>query len=251
MHVVGMQEVVATKSKVLLISIAIVLAFVFFFPYISVLKEYVGLRMTGKKTVSNRVDEYGPVVDQRLAPLFLGKGVQYPPDGIVFIALKTERIFEVYANNPGEKFKKICSYPILAASGKTGPKLREGDRQVPEGIYTIESMNPNSLYHLSMKISYPNDFDKKIAQNQNRQNLGGDIMIHGNQVSIGCIALGDEASEDLFVLAAKTGFEKIVVIISPIDFRNNPLAKEMRVNQSWVGDLYEKINNEIVKYAEN
>ncbi|MBU1108487.1 MAG: L,D-transpeptidase family protein [Candidatus Riflebacteria bacterium] len=238
------------NRRFLLVSLILVFAIVFLFPYKNILKEYIGLKMAGKKTVSDRVTEFGPFVDQRLSPLFLKKGVQYPPNEIVFIALKTERIFEVYANNLGEKFKKICSYPILAASGKIGPKLREGDRQVPEGIYKIESMNPNSLYHLSMKISYPNDFDKKIAQIENRHNPGGDIMIHGNQLSIGCIAMGDEASEDLFVLAAKTGYDRIKVIISPIDFRDYSLPEGMIVKQTWVNDLYEEIKNEIKKYED-
>ncbi|OGK13141.1 MAG: hypothetical protein A2W80_11665 [Candidatus Riflebacteria bacterium GWC2_50_8] len=237
-----------SKRKLLIVLIILVVTIVLLFPYIKVVKEYVGLRMTGKKTVDDRVAEYGHIVDQRLAPLFAKAGVHYPPAEIVFIALKTERLFEVYANNSGEKFKKICTYPILAASGKIGPKLQEGDRQVPEGIYTIESMNPNSLYHLSMKISYPNEFDKKNAQSENRQNLGGDIMIHGNQVSIGCIALGDEASEDLFILAAKTGREKIKVIVSPVDFRNKTLPSDSQPVKAWVSDLYEKIKNEIRKY---
>lgn len=237
-----------SKRKVLIVLIILVVTIVLLFPYVKVVKEYVGLRMTGKKTVDDRVAEYGHIVDQRLAPLFAKAGVQYPPAEIVFIALKTERLFEVYANNPGEKLKKICTYPILAASGKIGPKLQEGDRQVPEGIYTIESMNPNSLYHLSMKIGYPNEFDKENAQSENRSNLGGDIMIHGNQVSIGCIALGDEASEDLFVLTAKTGREKIKVIVSPVDFRNNALPADSQPVKTWVEDLYEGIKNEIKKY---
>lgn len=239
-----------SKRKLLIILVILVVTIVLLFPYVKVVKEYVGLRMTGKKTVDDRVAEYGHIVDQRLAPLFAESGVQYPPAEIVFIALKTERLFEVYANNSGEKFKKICTYPILAASGKIGPKLQEGDKQVPEGIYAIESMNPNSLYHLSMKISYPNEFDQKNALSEKRSNLGGDIMIHGNQVSIGCIALGDEASEDLFILTAKTGREKIKVIVSPIDFRNKTLPEDTPTAKAWVNDLYEEIKSEIMKYED-
>jgi hypothetical protein len=236
------------KRKYLLIWIGLLLATIFCFPYFKVIKEYIALKISGKKTVSDRISELGKIVDNRLFPQFAKMGIQYPPNAIVFIALKSERNFEVYANNPGEKFKKVCSYPILAASGKIGPKLKEGDRQVPEGIYSIESLNPNSLYHLSMKISYPNNFDKKMARFENRSNLGGDIMIHGNQVSIGCIALGDEASEDLFVLAAKTGYEKIKVVISPVDFRKNSLPQNWSPCHVWINDLYKDINDELKIY---
>jgi murein L,D-transpeptidase YafK len=71
------------------------------------------------------------------------------------------------------------------ASGKAGPKLREGDGQVPEGIYRIDGLNPNSSYHLSLKLNYPNDFDLEQARTEGRTELGGDIFIHGKAVSIG------------------------------------------------------------------
>ena len=67
-------------------------------------------------------------------------------------------------------------------------------------------------------------------------------------VSIGCIALGDEASEDLFILAAKTGFEKIKVIISPVDFRGHSQPPEGSNSPKWVNDLYESIKAELSHY---
>ncbi len=68
---------------------------------------------------------------------------------------------------------------------ETWPKFKEGDGQIPEGIYGIEYLNPNSKFHLSMKINYPNSFDKEMAKIDNRKNLGGDIMIHGSNKTIG------------------------------------------------------------------
>lgn len=218
------------------------------FPYFKIGREYIALKRAGKKTISDRLSEYGPEVDQRLTPLFQRQKVGYPPAEIVFIALKQEKMFEVHAKNPEGDFKKIRSYPILAASGNLGPKLREGDRQVPEGLYRIELLNPNSLYHLSMRVSYPNEVDRKQAKKEGRTNLGGDIMIHGNQVSIGCIALGDQASEDLFVLAAKAGIEKIRVIISPVDFRKTRLPAEATDLPTWTPPLYEEIKAELDRF---
>ena len=240
-----------TRSKLLVFAsvlVILVVLIVFSFPYLKILSEIVERKMSGKKTVSDRLSEFGSIVDDRLSPFFKRKSIQYPPGEIVLIALKKEKVLEVYANNPGESFKKICSYPILAASGRLGPKLKEGDRQVPEGVYKIESLNPNSLFHLSMKVDYPNEFDKKKAQIDNRINLGGDIMIHGNQLSIGCIAVGDQASEDLFVLVSKTGHEKVKVIISPVDFRTKELPEKIVDSKTWTNELYEIIKKELRMY---
>ena len=87
-------------------------------------------------------------------------------------------------------------------------------------------MNPNSLFHLSLRVNYPNPFDKAIAKKEGRVGLGSDIFIHGNTGSVGCLAMGDEVAEDLFVLSAETGFNNIKVILSPIDFRRRQLSEE-------------------------
>jgi len=71
----------------------------------------------------------------------------------------------------------VADYRITAASGTAGPKLREGDRQVPEGIYRIVGLNPNSRYHLSMKLDYPNAFDRHQAARDGRARPGSDIFI--------------------------------------------------------------------------
>jgi hypothetical protein len=172
-----------------------------------------------EKTVAERLEQHGAAARARLAPSFNARRVDYPPGAVVFVGLKQEKSLEVYAGKTTNDLQWIRSYPILAASGGPGPKLREGDRQVPEGIYGIEWLNPNSKYHLSMRINYPNAFDREQAARDRRDRLGGDIMIHGNARSVGCLAMGDEAAEDLFVLAADTGIANIMVILAPVDFR--------------------------------
>ena len=82
-------------------------------------------------------------------------------------------------------------------SGRLGPKLKEGDRQVPEGLYRVESLNPNSRYHLSLRVNYPNEQDKSYGRLDGRNNLGTDIMIHGKDCSIGCLAMGDPSCDFL------------------------------------------------------
>ena len=106
-------------------------------------------RATGEKTVAQRIAQYGGGVDKRLTPVFRARSVPYPPTRLALIGFKEERVLEVWAAGDDSGYRFIRSYPILAASGTPGPKLRQGDGQVPEGIYRIDSLNPNSLYHLS------------------------------------------------------------------------------------------------------
>lgn len=199
-----------------------------------------------QKTVSDRVKEFGSVVRQRLLPRFEEMGVAYPPARIVFVGLKDERELEVWVSDGGE-LRRLKTYPILGASGQLGPKLAEGDRQVPEGVYRIEFLNPNSRYHLSLKVSYPNAFDRAKAELEGRVNLGGDIMIHGKTASIGCLAMGDEAAEDLFVLAAESGVENIEVILSPVDFRVRTLPETLTLVPEWTPELYRQIELELLE----
>ncbi len=206
------------------------------------LSQYAG----GKKTVEDRLNEFSETVHQRLRPYFEKQGVEYPPDGLILVGLKNEARLEIWGFNEDCSLKLIKIYPVLAGSGQIGPKSAEGDRQVPEGIYKIESLNPNSSFHLSLKIDYPNPFDKAVAEEEGRRNLGGDIFIHGDAVSVGCLAVGDEAAEDLFVLAADTGLERIKVVLAPIDFRESDLSQEqMEELPSWCGILYAQIKNEL------
>ena len=193
------------------------------------------------KTVEDRLIEYGASARARLRPHFERAEVSYPPQVLAFVGLKQEKSLEIYARQGTNGFKFICAYPVLAASGVAGPKLREGDRQVPEGIYNIEWLNPNSSYHLSMRIGYPNAFDRAQAAKESRTKLGGDIMIHGDARSVGCLAMGDEASEDFFVLAAETGIENITVILSPVDFREGKTVPADAKLTEWSASLYEAI----------
>ncbi|MDB6125800.1 MAG: uncharacterized protein JWQ71_4793 [Pedosphaera sp.] len=194
-----------------------------------------------EKTVKDRLQQYGPEARARLKPYFEAKQVAYPPVRLTLVGLKEEKTLELYAGGSNQKLEFIRAYPILAASGVAGPKLRQGDKQVPEGIYPVEWLNPNSSYHLSFRIGYPNEFDREHAQSESRTNLGGDIMIHGDTKSVGCLAMGDPASEDLFVLAADTGITNITIILSPVDFRKGKTVEITEKLPKWTPGLYETI----------
>jgi len=205
-------------------------------------------RPAGEKSVADRVREYSEVVQKRLEPDFHRASVSYPPASLAFLVFKQEKELQVYAPGNNGTYRFIRQYPILAASGHAGPKLKEGDYQVPEGLYRIESLNPNSNFHLSLRINYPNEFDRANAARDHRENLGGDIMIHGSAVSIGCLAMGDSVSEDLFVLAAKTGIINIQVLMCPQDFRVNPTVVLRPGAPDWLAGLYDRIKSELRKY---
>jgi hypothetical protein len=196
-------------------------------------------------TVEDRLAQFGPAVRQRLQQKFAAAGVAWPPRQLAFLAFKDVRRLQVYARElPGESWQFVKEYRVLGASGTLGPKLLEGDRQVPEGIYKVDSLNPNSLFHLSIRINYPNSFDREVARFDGREKLGGAIMIHGSSVSEGCLAMGDPAAEDLFVLTALAGEHNVRVLISPTDFRD-PDSRIPQFVAPWLQELYSALRAEL------
>jgi murein L,D-transpeptidase YafK len=118
---------------------------------------------------------------------------------VFFRLIKTRRALEVWARNQGDAaFRPLRSYPLAATSGTLGPKRRAGDGQVPEGFYTIDRFNPQSLYHLSLGLDYPTPADI-LATGLN--DPGGDIFLHGSDVTAGCLPLTDAGIEEVYLLA--------------------------------------------------
>jgi murein L,D-transpeptidase YafK len=119
----------------------------------------------------------------------------------IFIRIfKQSSELEVWVQNSQGLYTLFKNYPICAYSGQIGPKLKEGDMQAPEGFYTVakHQMNPNSSYHLSFNIGYPNKYDSS----HNR--TGSYLMVHGDCVSIGCYAMTDKKIEEIYTLANAT-----------------------------------------------
>jgi len=192
-------------------------------------------------TLKTRLAEIGPGATQRLAAKFETAKAQWPPAEMALLAIKSEKALELHVRQKGGPWKLIHRYRVLAASGGPGPKLRQGDKQVPEGIYSIAFLNPNSAYHVSLRVNYPNAFDREMAAKEARKDLGGDIMIHGKNLSAGCLAVGDEAAEELFVLAAQTGLAHVKVIIAPTDFRDHAIPPSEPGRPEWLPKLYTEV----------
>ena len=207
-------------------------------------------RLAGGATVAQRLEQYGPAARERLKPFFRAAGIEYPPAKLVLIGIKHSRQLELWGGNPDSTFRHVRTYPVLAASGRLGPKLREGDRQVPEGLYRIESLHPSSMFHLALRVNYPNEDDRIRARADGRSNLGGDIMIHGNDVSVGCLAMGDQAAEDLFVLVADVGLANTELILSPVDFRTW-LGDVPADAPAWTAQLYSEIRERMSHFRDD
>jgi len=135
---------------------------------------------------ASRTDARARRAERRLAKRFARRGVPYPPQSVALVALKNEGRLELWADG-GAGFTFVRSYLVQATSGRLGPKLRQGDHQVPEGVYRVSALNPRSRYHLSLRLDYPNVFDQARGAEDGRTTLGGDIMIHGDRVSDGCL----------------------------------------------------------------
>lgn len=134
-------------------------------------------------------------------------------------------VLEVWLQKKSSKtFSLFKTYQIAAFSGELGPKLREGDRQAPEGFYGLipASLNPNSSYHLSMNVGYPNDFDLEHGR------TGSYIMIHGSSLSIGCFAMTNPLIEEIYILAEAAFLNKqsrISVHIFPFPVTSDNLVE--------------------------
>jgi murein L,D-transpeptidase YafK len=128
---------------------------------------------------------------------------------------KEEAELEVWKQDTTAHFELLKTFPICRWSGDLGPKLHEGDRQAPEGFYTITPglMNPNSNFYLAINTGFPNSFDKA----NNRK--GSALMIHGDCSSSGCYAMTDEQIEEIYSLARDSLFGRPSFQVHAFPFR--------------------------------
>lgn len=137
-----------------------------------------------------------PIPPQTLA-LMQSKGMSQG-DPILIRAYKKEAEMEIWKRTGvNGQYALLKTYPICRWSGQLGPKTRQGDRQAPEGFYTVSpgQMNPNSAYWLSFDTGYPNAYDRSLGR------TGNAIMVHGNCSSSGCFAMTDASMAELYAVA--------------------------------------------------
>jgi len=193
------------KSNVLIVSFLLGLSF-----------SLIGGNFKTGQLKSARVRTAYKEKEKRIKDLLETKGINVHTVEIFIRAFKKEEIIEVWAKNKSENsFKFILQYKFCSSSGELGPKRRQGDFQIPEGFYFIDRFNPWSSYYLSLGINYPNQSDRILGY---KRNPGGDIFIHGNCVTIGCIPITDDKIKELYIFAVEAksnGQKKIPVHIFP------------------------------------
>ena len=167
---------------------------------------------------------------------FAKKGLQWPAKYVYIRSFKYDAQLEVWVKNDvKEQYKLFKTYRVCMQSGTMGPKRLQGDYQVPEGFYYINEFNPNSMYHLSLGLNYPNASDRILSDSIRP---GGEIYIHGSCVSVGCIPVTDAQIEELYIItsyAKANGQDFIPVHVFPVKYNVKKsmdyLAMATRKNQ--------------------
>ena len=175
----------------------------------------------------------GPAVAERLR----ARGLNPQQLELFMRLVKTNPVLEVWARRRGaDAFELLHAYPLAATSGTLGPKRRAGDYQVPEGYYEIDRFHPRSTYHLSLGLNYPNAADRALGA----PDPGGDIFIHGSDVTVGCLPITDAGIEEVYLLAVAAraaGQAVIPVHIFPFPITPDELARRAgsRHHAFWQG----------------
>ncbi|WP_298961733.1 murein L,D-transpeptidase family protein [uncultured Roseibium sp.] len=182
----------------------------------------------GKLPNSERLENVEAKVLPRLEEEFAEKGLRLGAPVFVRVFKATSELELWVATISG--YKRFRTYPICNFSGELGPKLKEGDRQSPEGFYKVTRglMNPNSRYHLSFNLGFPNAYDRALDR------TGSFLMIHGSCVSIGCYAMTDAGIEEIYLAANeafKGGEEAFDVHVFP--FRMTDENKNLHKSSVW------------------
>lgn len=163
--------------------------------------------------------------------LLASKGMR--EEAPIFIRIfKQESELEVWKQKDDGSFALFKTYPICNWSGDLGPKEREGDKQAPEGFYTVTAsrMNPNSAFYLSFNLGFPNAYDKAYGR------TGAHLMVHGDCKSAGCYAMTDALIEEIYLLAReafKGGQQAFHVHAFPFRMTDAKLSRYR--NHKWYG----------------
>jgi len=137
---------------------------------------------------------YRPIPSEVVALMHEKGSTAHQP--VLIRAFKKEAELEIWKMNKEGQYVHLKTYPMCRWSGQLGPKTKEGDRQVPEGFYTITpgQMNPNSAYYLSFNVGYPNAFDRAHGY------TGGAVMVHGACSSAGCFSMTDDQIAEIYAI---------------------------------------------------
>lgn len=157
-------------------------------------------------------------IGQTVREKVVAAGVPWPPRELYLRATKHDAeggrgAVEVWGGDGLGPLRLVVRHPLCALSGAPGPKRREGDLQIPEGYYRVAAMNPRSSFHLSLRVDYPNASDRiRNRRVDATAPLGGDIMVHGSCVTIGCLPIEDGPIEEVYLLVGEVFPDRTVPI---------------------------------------
>jgi len=194
-------------------------------------------------TVPQALKKYGASARKQLREECAEAGISYPPKRLTIVGLKDEKLLLLFGGN--ESVKLIHSFPLVSFSGVLGPKLKEGDLQIPEGIYRVTGLAAS--FRLTLKLNYPNEMDRKNAAVDGRTKLGGDILVHGGSVSTGCLVISMDDMQQVFVAVNDVGISNTKVIIAPCDLTKREAPVDMKTQPQWLPALYKAIKSEMPK----
>ena len=154
-----------------------------------------------------------------------------PGDQAHIRIFKRERTLELWLKKPQGQFVLFKDYPICNFSGGLGPKLKEGDRQAPEGFYRVamKQLNPHSRHHLAFNLGFPNAYDRELER------TGSALMVHGGCTSVGCFAMTDAQIDEIYAVveaALHRGQAEVDVSIFPFRLTATALAAE--AHSAWM-----------------
>jgi murein L,D-transpeptidase YafK len=175
---------------------------------------------------------------------FKDKKLNYDGFHLFIRGFKAEGKLEAWVREKGkDTYTLLTTYDFCSTSGTLGPKRKEGDLQIPEGVYHINHFNPQSNFYLSLGVSYPNTSDKILSD---AKHPGGAIYIHGNCVTIGCIPITDEKIKELYVLAVEArtnGQENIPLHLFPsrLDVEGLNILREKYASSKQVSSFWKNL----------
>ncbi|MCC6722563.1 MAG: L,D-transpeptidase family protein [Bacteroidia bacterium] len=204
------------KIKILNILSVLIVLVLLSFDVINTDEEFKRFQMSNSR-VTNAFNEKIDSIDN----ILLKNNLSMNNYEIFLRVFKQENTIELWAKNKQtDTFTLINNYKICITSGFLGPKRMQGDKQIPEGVYYINEFNPNSNYHLSLGINYPNKSDSILGK---KNKLGGEIYIHGGCQSVGCVPVTTNKIKEIYIFALQAryyGQKKIPVHIFPCKLNN-------------------------------
>lgn len=187
---------------------------------------------TSQRSFAGEADAVKPVPAATEAAMIV-KSV--PVDAPIYIRVfKEESELEVWKQRANGRYALVKTFPICRWSGGLGPKVSQGDLMSPEGFYGFvhNSLNPESKYHLSLNIGYPNALDRALGR------TGSAIMVHGNCISVGCFAMSDKLIEEIYAMvreALTAGQSSVPVHVFPFRMTAANVAEhaDSRARDGW------------------